>query len=82
MTGAGPIVEFFFTEEPITDYRSTLRSNLHLKDLLGQVLPRHGVFGGNGRYGLSTCHRDEELSVLLNALESSLQDIELGRGPE
>ena len=80
MTGAGPIVEFFFTGEPITDYRSTLRSNLRLKDLLGQALPRHGVLGGGGRYGLSTCHRDEELSVLLDAVQASLRDIEQAGG--
>ena len=80
MTGVGPIVEFFFTGEPITDYRSTLKSNLRLKDLLGQALPRHGVRGGGGRYGLSTCHRDEELAVLLDAVEASLRDIESAGG--
>jgi len=75
MTGAGSIVEFFFMDEPISDYRSTRRSNLGLKDLLGQALPGRGVFGGGGRFTSSTCHGDAELSLLLQAVDDSFQAI-------
>jgi glutamate-1-semialdehyde 2,1-aminomutase len=72
MTGAGSIVEFFFTSEPITDYLSAMRSNLRIKSLLGRELPRHGVFGGGGRYTASTCHGDKELAIMLEAVDASL----------
>ena len=75
MSGEGSIVEFFFTLEPITDYRSTLRTNLRLKALLGGALRRHGVFGGGGRYTSSTCHGDDELTMMLDAVEASLKEI-------
>jgi glutamate-1-semialdehyde 2,1-aminomutase len=74
MTGAGPIVEFFFTSEAITDYRSTWRSNMALKRALGQGMPGHGVFGGGGRFDASTCHGEAELKLMLGAVEASLQD--------
>ena len=80
MTGAGSIVEFFFTTEPITDYRSTRRSNLRLKDLLGEQLPRHGVFGGGGRFTSSTCHGDAELAFMLEAVDASLSVIQKDGG--
>jgi glutamate-1-semialdehyde 2,1-aminomutase len=72
MTGAGSIVEFFFTEDPITDYRSTRRSNLRLKDLIGKYLPAQGVHGGGGRFTSSTCHGDAELARTLEAIDASL----------
>ena len=76
MTGAGSLVEFFFMSEPITDYRSTRRSNLRLKDLIGRQLPRHGVFGGGGRFSASTCHGDAELALMLEAMDASLKEIQ------
>lgn len=83
MTGAGSIVEFFFTPEPITDYRSTLRSNLDLKRLLGQTMPQQGVFGGGGRYNASTCHGAAELDLMLAAVEAGLQQIrQTGQPPQ
>ena len=45
MTGVGSMVEWFFTTEPITDYRSTLTTNLRVKRRLGEAIRRHGVFG-------------------------------------
>jgi glutamate-1-semialdehyde 2,1-aminomutase len=80
MTGAGSIVEFFFTSEPITDYRSAMRSNLRMKGLLGRQMPRHGVNGGGGRYNASTCHGDDELALLLEAVGASLGVIEEAGG--
>ena len=72
MTGVGSIVEFFFGAEPITDYRSITRSTLRYKQLLGDELPNHGVFGGGGRYTSSTCHRRPELEKMLHAVEETL----------
>jgi glutamate-1-semialdehyde 2,1-aminomutase len=80
MTGAGSTVEFFFMSEPITDYRSTLRSNLRLKGLLGQELPRRQINGGGGRYGASTAHGDTELALMLEAVADSMQAIQKAGG--
>jgi glutamate-1-semialdehyde 2,1-aminomutase len=72
MTGTGSIVEFFFGPHPITDFRSTLRSKLRYKQLLGSELPLHGVNGGGGRYTASTCHHSEELALMLAAVDEAI----------
>jgi glutamate-1-semialdehyde 2,1-aminomutase len=75
MTGVGSIVEFFFTPDAVIDYPSARRSDLRLKQLLGQYLPRHGVVGSGGMYVSSTCHGDTELSLMLDGVRASLQEI-------
>lgn len=75
MTGAGPIVDWYLTTEPITDYRSTLSTNLRLKRVLGETIPRYGVFGGGGRFNSTTSHGEDELSLTLRAMETSLAEL-------
>ena len=75
MTGAGSIVEWYFTSEPITDYRSTLRTNLRLKAELGAVIRKHGMFAGGGRFSSSTCHGDTELEFTVAAMEAGLREV-------
>jgi len=71
--GAGNFAEFFITDEPITDYLSTRRTNLRLKGQWGAELIRHGVFGGAGRFNSCTCHGQLELDLFLGASEESLR---------
>ena len=72
MTGEANIVEWLFTTEPITDYRSSLATNRALKDRIGAEMRRHGVFGGGGRLNSSTVHGETELGLTLEAFEASL----------
>ena len=72
MTGEANTVEWFFTTEPVTDYRSSLATNRGLKDRLSAQMRRHDVFGGGGRLGSSTAHGETELSLTLEAMEASL----------
>ena len=74
MTGLGSIIEFFFTSEPVTDYKSSIRSNLGLKDLIGSKMSGFKVVGGGGRYTSSTMHGKKELDWMLDAVEHSLDN--------
>lgn len=74
MTGLGSIIEFFFTSEPVTDYKSSIRSNLGLKDLIGSKMSGFKVVGGGGRYTSSTMHGKKELNWMLDAVEHSLDN--------
>ena len=82
MSGAGSIVEFFFTGTPVSDYRSTLKTNMALKTELGTALRRHGLFAGGGRFGSSTAHGDKELQLTLDAVDASLREIRDEGWPE
>ena len=80
MTGAGSIVDWYFTSGPITDYRSTLHTDLRLKAELGALMRKHGLFGGAGRFSSTTHHGEAELDYTLEAVEAGLREIgERGR---
>ena len=72
MSGEANIVEWFFTTEPVTDYRSSLATNRALKDRIHAEMRNHDVFGGGGRLGSSTAHGETELSLTMEAMEASL----------
>ena len=72
MTGEANIVEWLFTTEPVTDYRSSLATNRALKDRIGAEMRNHDVFGGGGRLNSSTVHGETELRLTLEAMEASL----------
>ena len=72
MTGEANIVEWLFTTEPVTDYRSSLATNRALKDRIGAEMRNHDVFGGSGRLNSSTVHGEAELGRTLEAMEASL----------
>ena len=74
MTGLGSIVEFFFTSEPVIDYKSSINSNLALKDLIGSKMAEFKVVGGGGRYTSSTMHGKRELDWMLEAVDISLDN--------
>lgn len=72
MTGEANIVEWLFSTEPVTDYRSSLATNRALKDRIGAEMRHHGIFGGGGRLTSSTEHGETELVLTLEAMEATL----------
>ena len=72
MSGEANIVEWFFTTEPVTDYRSSLATNRALKGRINAEMRHQDVFGGGGRLSSSTAHGETELSLTLEAMEASL----------
>ncbi len=72
MTGEANIVEWLFSTEPVTDYRSSLATNRALKDRIGAEMRSHGIFGGGGRLNSSTEHGETELALTLEAMEATL----------
>ena len=75
MSGAGNIVEWFFTSEPITDFKSSLASNWKLKNLLGDEMRKRKIFCGAGRFSSSTVHGKTEYDMTLDSMEESLRSL-------
>ena len=76
MDGIGSIVDWFHTEDTITDYRSTIRTNLKLKSQLGNTLLKHDIFAGPGRFTSTTSHGDTEMQMTIDAMDKSLSELE------
>lgn len=72
LTGVGPHVEFYVSNEPINDYRAAQQTDLRLKGVLARGMRAQRIFGGGGRYNCSLAHGDDELALMLNAVEAIL----------
>ena len=72
LTGVGPHVEFYVSNKPINDYRAAQQTDLRLKGVLARGMRAQRIFGGGGRYNCSLAHGDDELALMLNAVEAIL----------
>jgi len=75
IVGEGSMVDFYFTEKKVENYRDAMKSDLELKAELGRQMTSNGIYCGSGRYASSTCHGEHELKLMLNAARSSLKNL-------
>ena len=73
MVGEAPVFEVYFTDEDITDYRSTLRSDKQKQTRFNQLLLERGVFKGKTKFYVSTAHTDEDIELTIDAFASAIQ---------
>jgi glutamate-1-semialdehyde 2,1-aminomutase len=74
--GRGPLANIYFTAEPITDYRSGLKSDSRITQQLGRGLLRHGVLTNlAAKIYVSLAHTEAEIQLTLQAFEAVLGDI-------
>jgi glutamate-1-semialdehyde 2,1-aminomutase len=74
--GRGPLANIYFTGEPITDYRSGLKSDSRITQQLGRGLLRCGVMTNlAAKMYLSLAHTEAEIQQTLQAFEDVLEDI-------
>jgi glutamate-1-semialdehyde 2,1-aminomutase len=78
LTGVGPIVEFYVSDTPITNYRDAQATDRRLKGVLAAGMRGLGIFGGGGRYNTSLAHGDAELATVLDAVDAILDADQAG----
>jgi glutamate-1-semialdehyde 2,1-aminomutase len=78
--GHGPLANIYFTPDPVIDYRSSLKSDSRLTQLLGSELLARGVLTNlAAKMYLSLAHSDRDIDTTLQAFEDSLKAITAGR---
>jgi glutamate-1-semialdehyde 2,1-aminomutase len=75
--GVGPVIEFYFGERAPRDYRSAQATDQRVKHLLSAGMRERGVFGGGGRYNISTVHTEAEIDLAVAAVEDILASTSL-----
>ena len=75
VVGEAPVFEVCFTDEDITDYRSTLRSDKQKHTRFNQLLLERGVFKGKTKFYVSTAHTDEDIELTIGAFASAIQEL-------
>jgi len=75
--GDGPVLQIFFSEQKIIDYRSTLEADRKKANQFGLDLINRGVFVvPGGKIYISTAHTDEDIDVTLRIIEESVKSID------
>ena len=77
--GTGPVVQIWFEEKPIVDYRDAVtRPNLDLFTPFAKALARRGVHTNFAQFGvwyISTAHTEEDIDFTIEAARSAAKEI-------
>ncbi len=72
VVGEGVLFEIYFTDEDITDYRSTLKADKARLTRFVALLRERGVFRGASKFYLSIVHDERDVKETIQAFESAV----------
>jgi glutamate-1-semialdehyde 2,1-aminomutase len=72
VVGEGVLFEIYFTDEDITDYRSTLKADKARQARFVTLLRERGVFRGASKFYLSIVHDERDVKETIQAFESAI----------
>lgn len=75
VVGEAPLFDAFFTQNEITDYRSTLSSDKQMLNRFNQLLLERGVLKGDTKFYVSTAHTGEDVEHTLRAFASAITEL-------
>ena len=75
VSGVDTLFDVYFTDHPITDYRSTLRANQSLSADFDRALLAGGVFKPSGKIYVGMCHTAEDIELAIAAFENAIAAI-------
>lgn len=75
VVGESPLFDVFFTDEEITDYRSTLRANKDMLTQFNALLLDEGVLKGDTKFYVSTAHDQADVQKTIAALSSAVNQL-------
>ncbi|MBN1314622.1 MAG: glutamate-1-semialdehyde 2,1-aminomutase [Anaerolineales bacterium] len=77
--GIGPIVQLWFEDKPIVDYRDAMtRKNMGIHNMFAKAWANHGVLANHAQFGvwyISVAHSDEDIEISLEAASKALEDV-------
>ena len=76
VVGEAPVFDLFFTENEITDYRSTLGADKAKLLRFNRLLLDRGVFKNHGKYYFSTVHDDDDAALTIEAMRSAIEALD------
>ena len=79
IVGEPPVFDVFFTETPITDYRSTLTSNRQMLRRMCELLLERGIFRGDSKFYVATVHTQEDLDFTMEAFADVVEKLKSER---
>lgn len=72
VSGSDVFFDIFFTDQPITDYRSTLSADKRLNGVFDRTLLDYGVFKNAGKVYVGVCHSESDVANTLEAFKHAV----------
>ena len=75
VTGDSMLFDVFFTENPITDYRSTLSADADTMRRFNSGVVERGVFKGASKFYISAAHTTDDIDRTLEAFQETIGNL-------
>ncbi len=75
VTGEAVLFDVFFTDEEITDYRSTLSADAAMMGRFNAGVIERGVFKGASKFYVSAAHTEADVEQTLEAFRGAIEDM-------
>ena len=72
VSGVDTVFEVHFTDQPITDYRSTLSGSREVARLFSQTLLEYGVLKAPDKFYVGMCHTQADVQQTVSAFEAAV----------
>ena len=77
--GEPPLFDIIFTDQPVKDYRDTLKADTALLKRFNQALRARGIMKGESKYYVSVAHTQADIDHTIGAWEEALKEIKSSR---
>ncbi|WP_439610487.1 aspartate aminotransferase family protein [Reyranella sp.] len=77
--GEPPLFDIIFTDQPIKDYRDTLKADTATLKRFNQALRARGIMKGDSKYYVSVAHTRADIDHTIGAWEEALSELKSAR---
>ena len=77
--GEPPLFDIIFTDQPVKDYRDTLKADTAILKRFNQALRARGIMKGDSKYYVSVAHTQADIDHTIGAWEEALKEIKSSR---
>ncbi|HEX9557966.1 MAG TPA: aminotransferase class III-fold pyridoxal phosphate-dependent enzyme [Reyranella sp.] len=77
--GEPPLFDIYFTDQPIKDYRDTLRADAAMAKRFNQLLRARGIMKGESKYYVSLAHDRADMDHTISAWADAIQELQSSR---
>ena len=79
MIGEPPLFDILFTDQPVKDYRDTLKADTAILKRFNQLLRARGIMKGESKYYVSLAHTQADIDHTIGAWTDALKELKAGR---
>jgi glutamate-1-semialdehyde 2,1-aminomutase len=76
--GEPPLFDVVFTDQPIRDYRDTLKGDKAIAARFNQLLRAKGIMKGESKYYVSLAHDQADIDHTINAWDEAISELKNG----